>query len=100
MFDINGFLNRMNLSHADLASKIQESRSKVSGWAAGYRRPDYDCIAKLLLAGMTINEMFGDKVEKAVFNVQPSIDVDKLTEEDCKRIVSIAFGTVLKESKK
>lgn len=95
MFDINAFLRRMNYSHGDLAAKMNVSRSKVSGWAAGYRRPDYDNLEQLLKMGMTINEMFGEEVERIVFKVQPSIDVNNLTENDCKKIVSMAFGKVL-----
>lgn len=43
----------------DLADMIGEKRSTVYAWSAGKRTPTFEMCAKLLDAGMTVEELFG-----------------------------------------
>lgn len=93
MFDLQRFMSRISVTQNELAKKIGVSLSKVGAWSAGYRKPGYEDIVLLLKAGMTISELFGDDVEKAVFHSQPSLDLSQLSPEDCFRIVQIGLGS-------
>lgn len=94
MFDLQRFMNRSGLNKQNkLAKKLGVSMSKVAAWSAGYRFPGYEDIILLLKAGMTISELFGDDVEKVVFQSQPSLDLSQLSPEDCFRIVQIGLGS-------
>lgn len=94
MFDLQRFMSRVGLNQNKLSKKIGVSMSKVAAWSAGYRKPGYEDIILLLKAGMTINELFDDEVEKIVLSSQPSLDLSQLSPADCRRIVSIALGTL------
>lgn len=94
VFNIQKFLTRMNWSQYDLAKNMKVTRSKVSGWCAGYRYPDYENIINLFRQGMTLEEAFGEEIEKLILKNQPSLDVSKLSPEDCRRIVTTALGTL------
>lgn len=94
MFDLQKFMNRIRVTQNELAKQIGVSLSKVGAWSAGYRKPGYEDIVLLLKAGMTISELFGDDVEKVVLRSQPSLDPSQLSPEDCRRIVSVALGTI------
>lgn len=99
MFDIQRFMNRNNWSQYDLAREIGVSRSKVSGWCAGYRQPDYETLCKFLEKGMTLNEAFGPELEEIILKGQPSLDLSALTPEDCRKIIQMGFGALEMSSK-
>lgn len=98
MFSLQKFLFRSRMTQDELSKKLNMTRSKIASWSAGYRKPDYDDIVALIKIGMSINEIFGDEVEKMILQTQPSLDVEHLTQEDCKKIVKFALGAVMNEN--
>lgn len=94
MFDIQKFMNRNAWGQQELADKMGIKRSKVATWCAGYRLPDYEMLCKFFDLGMTLNEAFGPVLEAKILKSQPSLDLSNLTAEDCRRIVSVAFGSL------
>lgn len=99
MFDIQKFMARNNWSQYDLADRLGVTRSKVSGWCAGYRYPDFENVCILIRHGMTINELFGDELEAIILKGQPSLDIAQLSPEDCRKIVALGLSGVQEQLK-
>ncbi len=75
--DIPSFLSRKGLTQRDLAKKLNCSIGLVGGWANYSGVPSYEKCLDLLKAGMTISELFGEEVARAVLPFP-------LTENDIK----------------
>lgn len=99
MFDIQKFMARNNWSQYDLADRLGVTRSKVSGWCAGYRYPDFETLVKFFEIGMTLNEAFGDDLEAIILKGQPSLDIAQLSPEDCRKIVALGLSGVQEQLK-
>lgn len=92
---LQAFLERMHWTQQELADRIGVSRERVGQWNT--ERQDVtrkDC-GRLLAAGMTISEMFGEDAAKAIraAAVLPSevqtvgIDAEKIVREGLYRIL-------------
>ena len=65
--EFSAFLRRIGLaSQKELAAKLGTSDSNVSKWVAGRGYPSFELVAKLLLLGMSIEELFGKEVADKV----------------------------------
>jgi len=65
--EIQKFMNRKGYRRQeDLAADVGVEQSAVSSWNSGARTPKYEACRKLLLKGMTIEELFGKEVAEAV----------------------------------
>lgn len=64
--DVTSFLNRTNLSKADLLRKIGKDpkSSLISAYENGTSNPSFDVALKLLKAGMTPRELFGEEIDE------------------------------------
>lgn len=58
----NSFLSRKELKVLEIAEQTGMNQSTVSCWKTKRSLPDFDKIAKLFEMGMTIHEMFGEKL--------------------------------------
>lgn len=66
--DIKSFLDRTNLSKADVLRKLgrDPKSSLLSAYQSGASLPSFDMTLKLLKLGMTIKEMFGEEIDAIV----------------------------------
>lgn len=72
--EIQKFMNRKGYRRQeDLAADVGVEQSAVSSWNSGARTPKYEACRKLLLKGMTIEELFGRDVSEAVRNNEVSV---------------------------
>ena len=69
--DIKSFLDRTNLSKADVLRKLgrDPKSSLLSAYQSGASLPSFDMALKLLKLGMTIKEMFGEEIDEIVRKV-------------------------------
>ena len=56
-------MERTGQNHREIAEKIGVSISTINALKVGRAKPSYDLCQKLLLSGMTINELFGEETE-------------------------------------
>lgn len=61
MIDLKSFLNRSKMTKADLCRKIglDPKSSLLSSYEKGRSDPSFSVCRQLLLAGMTVEELFG-----------------------------------------
>ncbi len=57
--DLISFLGRIKMTQAELARRIETTPGNVNRWAKREGVPGYDLCRKLLLLGMTVEELFG-----------------------------------------
>ncbi|MCL2208050.1 MAG: helix-turn-helix domain-containing protein [Fibromonadales bacterium] len=74
--DMARFLKRKGLTQQELADRIDCSLGLIGGWSSYRGVPSYDKCIKLLQAGMTVAELFGEDVAKEAKLFPISIDDD------------------------
>ena len=57
--DIHSFLERKKISQADLSRELKTTPGNVNRWVKGEGVPSWELCRKLLLIGMTVEELFG-----------------------------------------
>lgn len=64
MVDINSFTSRLGITKADVARQLglDPKSNTLSLYSKGKSFPPFEMCRKLLMAGMTIQELFGDEV--------------------------------------
>lgn len=67
--DLISFLGRIKMTQAELARRIETTPGNVNRWAKREGVPGYDLCRKLLLLGMTVEELFG--IDYNVGKIQP-----------------------------
>lgn len=94
--DIAAFLKRTKTSQAELSRTLGISKGMVTLMKQGKTDMTRSTCRKLLLAGMTVRELFGDDVAGLV-EMQVALDgvKRKLTDSECRRIAEAAVGAVL-----
>lgn len=68
--DLMHFLRRKGMTQRELALKIDCSSGLVGAWSSGNGVPSYEKIVKLILIGMSIEEIFGLDVAEKNSNIQ------------------------------
>ena len=61
-FDFNKFLKRKNYKQKDVAAAIKVSMGLVGTWASNKAVPSYKKIIRLIDAGITSQELFGEEI--------------------------------------
>lgn len=61
-FDFTRFIKRLGLKQKDAAELLKVSKGLVGMWASSEALPSFDKIVRLINAGMTAQELFGDKL--------------------------------------
>lgn len=91
--DIQSFMKRKGFrNQSEFAKILGKSRSGIAGWNNGDRAPTYKMCQQLLLAGMTIQELFGDEVaEKCIVyadkNKENNVSKPSMSESDILAII-------------
>lgn len=62
----NSFLLRKKLKSADIAKELDVKSSSVSTWKNGRGFPEFTRLFKLFEMGMTLEEMFGERLAKVI----------------------------------
>lgn len=62
----NSFLLRKKLKSADIAKELDVESSSVSTWKNGRGFPEFTRLFKLFEMGMTLEEMFGERLAKVI----------------------------------
>lgn len=76
-FDFNKFLRRKNFKQKDAAAVVGVSMGLVGTWASNKAVPSYEKIIRLIDAGITSQELFGDEIgSKLVENSMKVINFD------------------------
>lgn len=82
--DLFSFLNRMDMSQAELSKALDTTAANVNRWAKGDGVPSYELCCKLLELGMSTKELFG---------IEPKMEPidDDFLEKRVKEIIVKAF---------
>lgn len=81
--DLMRFLRRTGMTQRELALKMGCSSGLVGAWSSGSGVPSYEKIIKLLLVGMSIEEMFGkDIAEKTQVFSEQTKELPSTTDHD------------------
>lgn len=60
---IQRFMDRVGIKNqTELANKLGLTQAAVSAWNSGARKPTYEICAQLLSLGMSVEELFGEKI--------------------------------------
>lgn len=62
----NSFLQRKKLKSADIAKELNLKGSSISTWKNGRGFPEFQTLFKLFEMGMTLKEMFGERLAKVI----------------------------------
>lgn len=62
----NAFLDRKNLKVKTVSKELNLSYSAVSFWKNGRGFPDFQTLSKLFEMGMTLKEMFGERLANII----------------------------------
>lgn len=62
----NSFLQRKKLKSADIAKELDLKGSSISTWKNGRGFPEFQTLFKLFEMGMTLEEMFGERLAKVI----------------------------------
>lgn len=88
--DLERFLTRTGKKQKELAEELGITPGMVTALKKGRSEPSYSVCRSLLLAGMTIGELFGDEVQKRNnSSLSPS-----LSDEECRAIVERGMSTL------
>lgn len=93
--DLQKFLRRTKMSQRELAEALGVSTSMVTLLKQGRTEATFSTCRKLLLAGMTVGELFGDDVWEVVKR-QAVIEspASELTDEQCRAIVERGISSL------
>ena len=106
------FMDRKGLTQQQLADKIGVNRGAIGKWNTHVSDVTRENCAKLLLAGMTLEEMFGkevaDCVKKAVLEeaknaqakILPNPDNSPIDYQDPKFLAALEKGMAIIEARK
>ncbi|MBR2197613.1 MAG: helix-turn-helix transcriptional regulator [Fibrobacter sp.] len=73
----NAFLSRKNLKVKTVSEDLGLSYSAVSFWKNGRGFPDFTTLSKLFEMGMTLDEMFGEKLASEILLNQEKESLEK-----------------------
>ena len=75
--DIKSFLDRTNLTKADVLRKLgrDPKSSLLSAYQSGASLPSFDMALKLLKLGMTPKELFGEEIDEILKDYYTSAQV-------------------------
>ena len=99
--DIESFLHRTKTNQKELAEAVGLSESMISALKKGNTDTTASVCRKLLLAGMTLGELFGPEVERAVkctAEAKNGLETP-FTDEICRDIVERGIEQLKKEGK-
>lgn len=86
--DIEGFLRRTGKKQKELAEELGISVGMVQALKTGRSSTTLSVCSRLLLAGMTVRELFGDDVWEAVKTSSFHERMDNaLSDSECREIV-------------
>ena len=88
--DLEGFLRRTGKKQRELAEELGISAGMVTALKKGRSEPSYPVCRGLLLAGMSIGELFGDDVAHAAGQST------MFTDEECRAIVEAGMASLRK----
>ena len=93
--ELEKFLKRSKMSQAELAKALGLSKGMVTLMKQGKTEPTQSTCRRLLLAGMTVSELFGEDVGRVV-EMQVLLDASskKMTDSECRRIAEAVVGAV------
>lgn len=99
--DIESFLHRTKTNQKELAEAVGLSESMISALKKGNTDTSASVCRKLLLAGMTLGELFGPEVERAVNSTSDGKNgpCAPYPDEICRLIVSRGVEALKKEGK-
>ena len=92
-FDCNAFLRRKNWKQRDLANILGVSTSLVGGWCTGKSFPLFPMLFKLIDAGITLQELFGEEYAE-------KLSSPARNKEEVKKDVKKALSEILSELSK
>lgn len=82
------FLNRRGFTQQQLADEIGVTREVIGKWNTQKSDVTRENCARLLLAGMSLEEMFGDDVAESVKKtILSESKIPDVTDEYCKNLV-------------
>lgn len=87
-----------NMTQAELARKMGVSRSCISSWENGSRRPNTVQIGKYLLLFKLKNNFFNPTIMNESFEMGKCFDVTRLNCEGLKKLYEY-YGELLKNEK-
>lgn len=89
------FLKRTGISQAELSKILGLSRGMVTLLKQGKTEPTFQVCRKLLLAGMTVEELFGSEVWNVAKRQALSGDGKTvLSAEECRRFTEAALASI------
>lgn len=103
MVDIKSFIDRKHMSKADLARAldIDPKTSVISAYEKGRAGPSYSVCKKLLVLGMSVQELFGKEVaEKTVIFTEELANRDvqnTLTKDEIVAIIEQKMAEAKKD---
>lgn len=93
MIELEKFLKRTGMRQCRLAEILGMSRAMVTQLKKGRTEPTHSVCRGLLLAGMSVEELFGKDVQDAVSaGILSEYVGSSLSDEDCRRIVGSALA--------
>lgn len=95
IMDIDGFLKRTKMKQRELAEAVGLTSGMLTAIKQGRSETTHSVCAKMLLAGMTVEELFGKDVWDAVrrqFLSAPS--TMELTDSECREIAEKVVAVV------
>lgn len=95
--EVTRFINRTGRTQQSLANELGVSRSRVAQWCSGNADISRTDCGRLIKAGMTFAELFGQDVEDYVSKVYSggTVDLSSLTDEECSSILERGLARVL-----
>lgn len=99
--DIKSFLDRTGMTQKELADAVGLSESMISTLKKGGTDTSATACKNFLLAGMTLAELFGPEVERAVKGTpeEKNGPCAPFPDEICRMIVSRGVESLKKEGK-
>lgn len=97
-FDFNSFLHRKKLKHREAAPFVGVSQSLVAAWASNRAVPSYESMGRLIEAGMTVTELFGEELSNRLKENDCCPSMEPPTRSDLKAVVREIMDEIKSES--
>lgn len=98
--DISSFRNRVGLTQAQLAEKLELATSSVGNLCSNTKKPSYEVIERLLVLGARLDEVFSPEIQEIVLRnamASRSVPKDVYESDEFKDGVKLALMEMISE---